>query len=338
MIQSSKKEMGGKKILITGITGFVGSHLADLALRENARVYGLKRWHLSKLRNIRHIADRIELFDCDLTDPIGIEKVITQIKPDWVFHLAAESFVSPSWDHPTHYMNVNYNGTVHLLEALRRTSPKTRILLPGSGEEYGEVDKQDLPIVDKTLLQPVNPYAVTKIAQDLIGYVYYKSYGLPVIRTRAFNHEGPRRDNVFGISWYAYQIARIEYGKQAPIIETGERSDERNFTHIKDLVAAYWLAIQKCQPGKLYLIGSDEQDHIFTFDQALDQLIALSTYRKPMKKVINNKFVRPTSVPRLIGDTSDFRTLTGWKPEIAFETILNDTLNYWREFIRNEWY
>ncbi len=226
--------MKNKKILITGISGFVGSHLAEYALKKGATVYGLKRWHLSKLRNIRHILEKIKLFDCDLTDPIGIRNIILKIKPDWCFHLAAESFVSPSWDHPTHYMDVNYNGTVNLLEAIRLSGFKTRIMLPGSGEEYGEVDQKDLPINDKTMLQPVNPYAVSKIAQDLIGFVYFKSYGLDVIRTRAFNHEGPRRDNVFGISWYAYQIARIEKNIQPPVVKTGKRDDRRNFTHIKD--------------------------------------------------------------------------------------------------------
>ncbi len=332
------KKSQTKKVLITGITGFVGSHLAELALDRGVKVYGLKRWHLSKLRNIRHLLYKIELIDCDLTDPVGVNKVITLTKPDWIYHLAAESFVSPSWDHPSHYMDVNFKGTVNLLEALRHNSPDTHILLPGSGEEYGEVDKSDIPITDKTALQPVNPYAVSKIAQDLIGFVYFKSYGLPVIRTRAFNHEGPRRDNVFGIASYAYQIARIEAGKQPPVVVTGERSDRRNFTHIKDLVAAYWLALEKCRPGKLYLIGSDEKDHIFTFDQALDQLIAMSTYKKPIKKVINKKYVRPTSVPRLISDTSEFRKLTGWKPTIPFKQILEDTLDYWREFVNNGWY
>lgn len=330
--------MKAKKVLITGISGFVGSHLADFALEKGVDAFGLKRWHLSKLRNIRHILDTVTLFDCDLTDPIGITKIIKRVKPDWIFHLAAESFVSTSWDHPSHYMDVNYNGTVNLLEAIRQSKLPTRILLAGSAEEYGEVDKKDLPIVDKTFLQPVNPYAVSKIAQDLIGYVYYKSYGVNVIRTRAFNHEGPRRDNVFGISWYAYQIARIEQGKQPPIIRSGLRTDRRNFMHVKDLVAAYWLAIEKCSPGKLYLIGADENDHVYTFDQALDMLIAMSTYKGKMKKVIDKQFVRPTAVPRLIGDSRPFRKLTGWKPTISFETILKETLDYWREFIRNGWY
>jgi len=321
-----------RKVLITGITGFVGSHLADYALKKKVKLYGLKRWHLSKLGNIKHIFDKIEFFDCDLTDSIGINKIIKKIKPDWIFHLAAESFVSPSWDHPSHYMNVNYNGTVNLLEAVRQAKLLTRILLAGSAEEYGEVAKEDVPITAKTFLQPVNPYAVSKIAQDLIGFVYYKSYGLNVIRSRAFNHEGPRRANVFGIPWYAYQIVRIEKGLQKPIIRTGLRNDRRNFTHIKDLIKAYWLAMEKCRPGKLYLIGADEPGHIYTFDEMLDMLIKMSVYKGTVKKVVDPQFVRPTSVPRLIAESSEFRKLTNWRPKIPVKQILEDTLNYWREF------
>lgn len=327
-----------QKVLITGITGFVGSHLADYALAKGVGVYGLKRWHLSKMRNIRHILDKIELFDCDLTDPVGTNKVIAELKPDWIFHLAAESFVSPSWDHPTHYMMVNYNGTVNLLEAIRQNKLKTRILLAGSAEEYGEVAEEDLPIRDKTLLQPVNPYAVSKVAQDLIGFVYYKSYGVNVIRTRAFNHEGPRRDNVFGISWYAYQVARIEMELQEPVIRTGLRDDRRSFMHIADLVKAYWLAIEHCKPGKLYIIGADETDHVFTFDEALDMLIERSNYKGKIQKIVDGKYVRPTSVPRLIADSREFRELTGWTPQVPFAKILDDYLIYWRIFLKKGWY
>ncbi len=333
-----KKNNLNQKVLITGITGFVGSHLADYALAKGVAVYGLKRWHLSKMRNVRHIEDSIRWYDCDLTDPIAIHKIVGQIQPDWIFHLAAESFVSPSWDHPTHYMAVNYNGTVNLLEAIRQNKLKTRILLAGSAEEYGEVTPEDLPIRDKTLLQPVNPYAVSKVAQDLIGFVYYKSYGLNVIRTRAFNHEGPRRDNVFGISWYAYQIVRIEKELQEPVVRTGLRDDRRNFMHIADLVRAYWLALEQCKPGKLYIIGADEKDHVYTFDEVLNMLIKLSTYKGKIKKVIDPKFVRPTSVPRLIADSREFRQLTTWKPVVPFRKILIDYLDYWRTFVTEGWY
>ena len=194
-----------EEVLITGITGFVGSHMADYLLEKNIEVYGLKRWNLSKMRNIRHLIDdnRVTLLDCDITDPIGVRNVIERVKPDKIFHFAAESFVSTSWNHPSHYMDVNFKGTVNLLDAIRQVGINPRFHIAGSGEEYGEIFEEELPINEKTILRPVNPYAVSKIAQDFIGFVYFKSYGLDVIRTRAFNHEGPRRDNVFGIPWYA---------------------------------------------------------------------------------------------------------------------------------------
>lgn len=332
-----------QKVLITGITGFVGSHMADFLLeRDDTELYGLKRWNLSRLRNIKHLLDnsRLTLFDCDLTDPVGIREVIKKIKPDKIFHFAAQSFVSTSWLHPSHYMDVNFKGTVNLLEAIRQAGINPKLLIAGSPEEHGEIHEEELPITENTALRPVNPYAVSKIAQDFIGYVYFRSYGLNVIRTRSFNHEGPRRDNVFGIPWYAYQIVRIEHGKQKPIIRVGHLDDKRNFTHIRDMVHAYWLAMEKGESGELYLIGSDEKDHIHTFREALETLITMSLIenKHDVKVEVDPEFVRPTSLPRLIGDTSKFRSLTGWKPKIGFEQILQDTLNYWREFVKNGWY
>jgi len=329
-----------EKVLITGIEGFVGSHLADFLLEKGTyEVYGIKRWNNSRLRNIRHLLDKIEFIDCDITDPISVRNLLSTLKPDKIYHLAAESFVSPSWDHPTHYMNVNYNGTVNFLDAMKVLKINPRFLIPGSGEEHGEIHEEELPITEDTIFRPVNPYAVTKIAQDLIGYVYYRSYGLNVIRTRAFNHEGPRRDYVFGIASYAYQIAKIEAGKQESIIKVGHMDDKRNFTHVKDLVKAYYLAMEKCKPGELYLIGSEDQSKIHTFKEVLNMLIEMSTLDKNAVKIeVEPKFVRPTSVPRLIGDTRKFRELTGWKPEISFEELLKDILDYWRDFVRQGLY
>ena len=326
-----------ERILITGITGFAGSHLADFALDKDSIVYGLKRWNLSRLRNVKHLIDKIQWIDCDITDPVSVKKALFISNPDKIFHLAAESFVSPSWDHPSHYMDVNYKGTVNILEAMKELGSQAKILIPGSGEEYGEISEKDLPITETTLLKPVNPYAVTKIAQDFIANVYFISYGINVIRVRSFNHEGPRRDNVFGIPWYAYQIARIEAGLQEPIIETGHTGDRRNFTHIKDLVEAYWLAIENCIPGELYLIGSDESEKIFTYREIIDKLISLSSVKEINVKQVS-KYTRPTSVPLLIGNTSKFRNITSWTPKYDINKILIDTLEYWREFVKTKSY
>jgi len=325
-----------EKVLITGVTGFVGSHLADYIIEKkfNVELYGIKRWHLSNLKNIKHIINKIKLYDCDITDPIGTREMINKINPSTIFHCAAESFVSPSWLHPTKYMNVNYNGTLNILDALKEKKSKAIFHIPGSGEEYGEIYKQELPITPSTVLRPVNPYAVSKVAQDLIGYVYFKSYGINVIRTRAFNHEGPRREKVFGIPWYAYQIALIENNLQKPLLRVGGIDDKRNFTHIRDMAEAYWLSTRKCEPGELYLIGTEASErNVYTFRQALEKLISMSTVKNIKYKTVK-EFTRPTNVPRLIAKTDKFRKKTNWKAKISFEKILIDTLEYWREKVR----
>lgn len=323
------------RILITGITGFVGSHMADFLLEqmEGVELFGLKRWHLSRMDNIRHILGRITMVDCDLTDPIGTRDMMERVRPDRIFHCAAESFVSPSWKHPTRYMTMNYNATVNLLDAIHYFKLPTIFHIPGSGEEYGEIHEDEIPIRPTTVMRPVNPYAVSKIAQDLIGYVYYMSYGVKVIRTRAFNHEGPRRDKVFGIPWYAYQIARVEAGLQEPVLKVGHIDDRRNFTHVRDMVEAYWMATEKCVPGELYLVGSEAPETIHTFRQALEQLIAMSSV-SGIRYETDPQYVRPTNVPRLIADTSAFREITGWEPRIPFQQILDETLAYWRQRVK----
>ena len=329
-----------EKILITGITGFVGSHMADFLLEKgDCEIYGLKRWSLSKLRNVRHILDKVTFLDCNITDPIGVRAVLEEVNPDKIYHFAAESAVAPSWNHPSQYMDVNYKGTVNFLDAIRKLDINPRFFIPGSGEEYGEIKEEELPINEKTILRPVNPYSVTKIAQDYIGYVFYKSYGLNVIRTRAFNHEGPRRDYFFGTGSFGYQVAKIEQGKQEPVIKVGHIDDRRNFTHIKDLVEAYYLAMEKCVPGEMYVIGSEDPKKIHTYREILNMLIELSTVDKDKVKIETEpKFVRPTNVPRLIGDTRKFRELTGWAPKIGTKQMLQDILDYWREFIKEGLY
>ena len=325
-----------KRILVTGSTGFVGSHMVDFLLKniKNINIYCTKRYHLSRLDKVKHFYNEVNWIDCDITDSVSVNKIIREIKPDKIFHFASESFVSPSWDHPNRYMSVNYNGTLNILDAIKNFSKNSKIIIPGSGEEYGEVQLKDLPINNSTLLNPVNPYAVTKIAQDLISFVYYKSFGTKVIRTRTFNHEGPRRENVFGISSYAYQIARIERGLQEPIVKVGVLTDKRNFTHVQDIVKAYWLASNKCKLGELYLIGNEKKNSIFTFKQILNMLIKLSTINN-IKYKEYKPFVRPTKVPFLIADIKKFKKETGWKPNLNIEDILNDTLNHWRHKLDN---
>lgn len=318
------------KVLITGVTGFVGSHLADYHLARGAEVYGFRRYHLSPMTKVAHIEDQIRWIDCDMTDQKAVAKAIGLVLPDRIFHMAAQSFVSPSWDHPHLYMDANYKMTVNLFEACLTNDINPRILIPGSGEEFGEIQEEELPITEETILRPVNPYAVTKIAQDLIGYVYHRSYGMDIIRTRAFNHEGPRRSKVFGIPSYAYQVSRIERGLQEPVVKVGHIDDRRNFTHVLDMVEAYSLAIEKCQPGELYLIGSDSESDVRTFREAVEGLVDRSE-TNGIRYEVDPRYVRPTQVPFLLCDPSRFVSLTDWQPKLGFERILDDTLGYWRD-------
>ncbi len=329
-----------KKILVTGGTGFVGSHILDFLvnqkenLNKDIQIFATRRYHLSRRDKILHLESKVNWLDCDLTESISVNKVIKEVNPNEIYHMAAESFVSPSWDHPTRYMQVNYNSTVNLLDAIKNYAPSCRILLPGSGEEYGLVELENLPINTSTKLQPVNPYAVSKIAQDLIGYVYYKSYGVNVIRVRTFNHEGPRRERYFGISSFAFQIARMELGLQPYVLQVGEIEDKRNFTHVYDIVNAYFLAMELAEPGMLYLIASEAEENIDTFRNIIKRLLTISNLKEHVKVELNTNFTRPTAVPYLIADSKDFRNLTGWRTSHTLDEILIDVLNYWRSRVK----
>ncbi len=319
-----------KNVLITGITGFVGSHLADYLLANTKyKIFGLKRVN-SSLRNINHILNNVELINGDLIDQTSLVKVLRISKPDYIYHLGALSWVTPSWDMPAAYMQVNAIGTINLFEALRLTNQKPRILISCTPEEYGNVPKNKIPITEETELAPVNLYAAGKVAQDAVCQAYAASYRFKVIRTRAFNHEGPRRDILGALASFAYQIARIERGLQKPVVEVGNLSAKRNFTDVRDMVRAYHLAMEKGIPGELYLIGTDQ---IYTIEQCLKMLISLSSEKKKIKHKVVRERVRPTELRLLIGKFDKFEKQTGWKPEISFRETIQSILDYWRDFI-----
>lgn len=323
-----------KKVLITGITGFVGSHLADYLLANtNYKVFGLKRVN-SSLRNINHIQDKITLINGELIDQTSLVNLL-RIKPDYIYHLGAYSWVSPSWDMPASYMQVNAIGTINLFEALRISNCQPRILVSCTPEEYGDVPRKKIPITEETILSPVNLYAASKVAQDAVCLAYFSSYKFEIIRTRAFNHEGPRRDIMGAISSFAYQIAKIERGLQEPKVRVGNLKVKRNFTDVRDMVRAYYLAMEKGIPGELYLIGSNQ---IYTIKQCLEMLISLSPMREKIGYIVDPQRVRPTELRLLIGKFDKFERLTGWKPKIPLKQTLQSVLSYWREFIDKKRY
>ena len=213
------------RVLITGITGFVGSHLAEYALKEGAEVYGSSRWR-SKTDNIEHLRSQIHLVESDLRDLSSVQGLVETADPDYVVHLAAQSFVGASWQMPAETLYTNTISQVNLLEAIRKHTKKPRFLVVGSSEEYGLVYENELPIKETNPLRPLSPYAVSKVTQDLMGYQYWKSYNLPIVRTRAFNHTGPRRGDVFESSSFAKQIAVIEAGHQEPLLAVGNLASQ----------------------------------------------------------------------------------------------------------------
>lgn len=313
------------RVLVTGISGFAGSHLAELALSKGARVFGMIRWR-SRRENIEHIEDQIELIDCDLKDPTSVRNCLVVSKPDFIFHLAAQSFVPTSWHAPVETLCTNIIGQVNMFEAVRDLGMKPRIQLACSSEEYGMVYEDEIPIKENNPLRPLSPYAVSKVTQDMLGYQYFMSYGMDIIRTRAFNHTGPRRGYVFVTSNFAKQIAQIEKGKREPIISTGNLEAKRDFSDVRDVVRAYWLALEKGKSGEVYNIASGR---VVTIKKMLDMLLAKSTVNVKTKQ--DPSRMRPSDVELLIGDFTKITEQTGWKPEIPLEKTLEDLLNYWRE-------
>jgi GDP-4-dehydro-6-deoxy-D-mannose reductase len=313
------------RVLITGITGFVGSHVADDALARGAHVVGSSRWR-SKTENIDHLRGRLELIECDLRDTSSAHHLVETARADWVFHLAAQSFVGTSWQAPAETFMTNTLSQVNLLEAVRARTPQARFLVIGSSEEYGFVTEDELPITEDNPLRPLSPYAVSKVAQDLMGYQYFKSYGMHIVRSRAFNHEGPRRGDVFVTSNFARQIAEIERGLREPVIAVGSLKNRRDYTDVRDIVRGYWLLLERGEPGEVYNLCSGRDwviQDILDFLLGEARVSGITVREDPAR-------LRPSDVPVLRGDAGRARQAVGWRPEIPFEQTLRDILEYWR--------
>lgn len=317
-----------RRVLVTGVTGFAGSHLVDYLLpRGDCELFGILRWR-SRTENIEHFRDRITLLECDLRDATSTMDTIDKVRPDWIFHLAAQSFVPTSWSAPSESLTTNVLAQVNIFEAVRRLGLlKTRIQLACSSEEYGMVYPDEVPIKETNPLRPLSPYAVSKVAQDMLGYQYWMSWKVDSVRTRGFNHEGPRRGPVFVASDFAKQIADIEKGRKKPVLHVGNLEAQRDFTDVRDMVRAYVLALEKCEPGEVYNICSGKA---WTIQKLLDHLLSLSTAKITVEE--DPARLRPSDVPILLGDNSKFVKATGWQPTIPFEQTLKDMLEYWRNY------
>ncbi len=317
------------RALITGITGFAGSHLADYLLAEHpdVEVFGTYRWR-SRTENIDHIMDRIRLVEADLRDYTSIRETLEEVRPDYIFHLAAQSFVPSSWRSPVDTLSTNIEGQTYLFEAVRAIGIDPVIQIACSSEEYGLVLPDETPIKETNPLRPLSPYAVSKVTQDYLAYQYHRSYGVKAIRTRGFNHTGPRRGEPFVTSNFASQLARIEAGQREPKIRVGNLDAVRDFTDVRDMVRAYWLAVTKATPGEVSNIASGVG---ITIRELLDRLIALCEVSVEIET--DPERLRPSDVEVLVGDNSKFCTETGWKPEIPFDQTLTDVLDFWRQKI-----
>jgi GDP-4-dehydro-6-deoxy-D-mannose reductase len=314
------------RVLITGITGMAGSHLAEyLVGRGDCEVHGTLRWR-SNRENITSLEKEVTFHECELRDPYAVTRLLRDIRPDRIYHLASQSNVAASWIAPRETLVNNITAQLNILESLKLLDQmETRVHIAGSSEEYGMVQADELPVKESNPLRPISPYGVSKVAQDTMAYQYYQNYGLHIVRTRCFNHTGPRRSDSFATSSFARQIVEIEMKLKEPVIHVGNLQARRDFTDIRDVVRAYHMALERCEPGSVYNIGSGIATSL---QQILNLLLTMS--RMVIRVKQDGSRMRPSDVPVLVAYTGAFRTKTGWSPEISLEKSLLDLKEYWR--------
>jgi GDPmannose 4,6-dehydratase len=328
-----------KAALITGITGMVGSHLADYLIENTDwNIVGLTRWR-SPLDNIKHLIERINvknritLVNGDLNDSISLDAVIRDHQPDYVFHLAAQSFPLTSFTAPVDTLNTNIQGTVRLLDSIKTYKHDAIVHVCASSEVFGRVPKEKLPIDEECTFHPASPYAVSKVGTDLMGRFYAEAYGMTVMTTRMFTHTGPRRGDVFAESSFAKQIAMIEAGYiKEPIVKVGNLNSLRTIADVRDAVRAYHMLLTvNPTAGEYYNIGGTYTCEI---GDVLNTLIGMSTMKDDIRIVTDPERLRPIDANLQVPNTNKFFKHTGWKPEISFDKTMSDLLNYWRDQIK----
>jgi GDP-mannose 4,6-dehydratase len=328
-----------QRALITGVTGMVGSHLADYLLSNtNWEVHGMCRWR-SPMDNVEHLAGRANRGDgvffhyADLNDYASLIEVVRKVRPDYVFHLAAQSYPRTSFDAPEDTMNTNILGTLRLMDVLHKFKPDAIIHNCASSEVFGRVPRELTPIKEDAPFHPASPYAISKVGTDLIGRYYGEAFNMAIMSTRMFTHTGPRRGDVFAESTFAKQIAMAEVGMIPPVIKTGNLESLRTWADVRDAVRAYHMLVTiNPTPGEFYNIGGA---HVCTVRDMLGFLINESTVRDEITLETDPERLRPIDADLQVPDTTKFQNHTGWKPEISFETTMKDLLNYWRERVKN---
>ena len=320
-------------ILVTGGTGFVGSHMIDYilkyAIRPEQKIYCTKRW-LEDTKNVDHIDDkRFQFIDCDFNDAPSVYRAIEISKPSKVFHFAAQSFPEISFHTPSVTLSTNTLGTTYLLEAIRNSDCDPVIVSVSTSEVYGMPEEDEIPIKETNPIRAANPYSISKVGHDLMSQYYHKAYGMKIITTRMFSHEGARRGKEFALSSFARQIAKAEKLVGEQFIYHGNLDSTRTYAHIDDAISAYWVCSESKKFGEVYNIGGDET---CTVGEALDKLISMST-KKDLTKKLDKDRLRPTDITLQIPDTTKFRHEFAWTPMKNLTNVCEDLLNYWRKNI-----
>jgi GDP-4-dehydro-6-deoxy-D-mannose reductase len=310
------------RALITGVGGFAGSHLADVLLaRREAEIWGC----VIDEGRPDYLDPQVQLIQADLRDPQAVMGLLQRVRPDRVYHLAGQSFPQQSWADPWDTFETNLRPQINLFEAMLRLDLRPRVLIVGSSEVYGQMPLDEAPVPETAPLRPRNPYAVSKAAQDLVGLQYFLSHRLPVVRVRPSNHIGPRQNERFVAPAFARQLALIEAGRQPPVLRVGNLSAQRDFTDVRDVARAYWLALEKGEPGEAYNVGTGR---VVPVQAILDGLLALTTAQ--VRVEVDPALLRPADTPIRRGDPAKLRAWTGWQAEIPLEQTFRDLLDYER--------
>lgn len=317
--------------LITGISGSGGSYLAEYIVENHpeVKIHGILRANTTSTnKNLKGIEDKVTLHQCDLIDQGAIYRVLKEVNPDYIFHLAADADVRKSFYNPSSVIGNNVMGTLNLLESIRNLEIKPLIQLCSTSEVYGQVDPKNVPIKEDCPIQPGNPYAISKVTQDFMGDIWFKSFDIPIIRTRMFGYVNPKRKTLFASS-FAMQVAKIEQGLQKKLLH-GNLDSTRTLLDVRDAMESYWVTIEKCEPGEVYNIGSSKPVKIGEFLDILKQKAKCEILSE-----VDPDLLRPVDVTLQIPDMTKFTEATGWKPKYSFEESVDYLLEYCRKEVEN---